>query len=137
MNSINPPGLAPPEKNIYSQISIAPAGRLAFIAGQVARDAKGNLVGAGNHRLQALQCFRNIATAIAALGAHPAQMVRMTFNVVGHRAGVVELIYDAGIEVFGDSFPACASTYRGVQALGMPEWLIEIDGIVALADQGS
>src|SRR6185437_11707978 len=121
MSSINPPGLAPPEKNIYSQISIAPAGRLAFIAGQVARDEKGNLVGASDYRLQALQCFRNIATALAALGAHPSQMVRMTFNVVDHHPGVVELIYDAGMEVFGNNFPACASTYRGVQALGMPD----------------
>ena len=134
MTSLNPPGLAPPEKNIYSQISIAPRGRLAFIAGQVARDENGVVQGVGDYREQALQCFRNIATAIEALGAAPHQMVRMTFNVVDHRPGIVELIYDAGLEVFGEQFPACASTYRGVQALGMPEWLIEIDGIVALAD---
>ena len=134
MSSVNPPTLAPPEKGIYSQISIAPAGRLAFIAGQVARNENGDLIGAGDYRLQALQCFRNIAAAIAAVGAQPRQMVRMTFNVVNHRPGIVELIFGAGLEVFGDDFPACASTYRGVQALGMPEWLIEIDGIVSLAD---
>lgn len=134
MQSINPETLAPPEKGIYSQISIAPIGRLAFIAGQIARDTNGNMVGIGDHRAQALQCFRNIAAAIAAVGAQPNQMVRMTFNVVGHDDTTVATIFDAGLEVFGENFPDCASTYRAVSALGMPDWLIEIDGIVSLPD---
>ena len=134
MQSVNPDTLAPPEKGIYSQISIAPSGRLAFIAGQVARDANGNMIGIGDHRAQALQCFRNIAAAIAAVGAKPSQMVRMTFSVVSHGETTVGTIFEAGLEIFKDDFPACASTYRAVAALGMPDWLIEIDGIVSLPD---
>ncbi|MEN9923896.1 MAG: hypothetical protein RL268_22 [Pseudomonadota bacterium] len=134
MQSVNPVTLAPPEKGIYSQISIAPTGRLAFIAGQVARDADGKMVGIGDHRTQALQCFRNIAAAIAAVGAQPSQLVRMSFSVVAHDKATVGIIFDAGLEIFGDDFPACASTYRAVVALGMPDWLIEIDGIISLPD---
>ena len=130
--NLDPPTLAAPIKPVYAQISIAPAGCLAFIAGQVAIDRAGRLVGPHDHRLQAAQCFRNIAGALAALDAHPSQMVRMTINVVGHRNELVEPIFEAGREVFRDQWPVCASILLGVQALGHSDWLVEVDGIVAL-----
>jgi enamine deaminase RidA (YjgF/YER057c/UK114 family) len=134
MTTLNPPTLAPPIGSLYAQISIAPTGRLAFIAGQVALDVEGQLVGPGDYRLQALQCFRNIAAAIAAVGAKPDQVVRMTINVVNHHDELVEVVFQAGFEVFGDDWPRCASIFLGVQALGMRNWLIEIDAIVSLPD---
>lgn len=132
MQLLNPPTLASPIMNLYAQIAIVPTGRLAFIAGQVALDKRGELVGKGDYRLQALQCFRNIHAALEALHATPDQMARMTLNVVDHRAELLEVIFSAGREIFGDRWPVCASIFLGVQALGLPEWLIEIDGIVSL-----
>ena len=134
MPHLNPKTLAAPLQNLYAQISIAPAGRIAFIAGQVALDAEGQLIGPGDHEAQALQCFRNIAAAIAAVGARPDQMVRMTINVVDHCDELVPVIFGAGREVFGDDWPVCASIFLGVVRLGLSDWLIEIDGIIALAD---
>jgi enamine deaminase RidA (YjgF/YER057c/UK114 family) len=132
MPTFNPASLSPPIKNVYSQISIAPAGALAFIAGQVAIDLKGELVGRGDLRRQAVQCFRNIASALEALSAKPDQMVRMTINVVNHRNELSEVVFDAGREVFGAQWPVCASILLGVQALGHSDWLIEVDGIVSI-----
>lgn len=133
MIALNPQNLAPPISGLYAQISIAPSGPLAFIAGQVAFDRNGKFVGPNNHRQQAAQCFRNIAAALEALEAEPSQMVRMTINVVGHRNELVEPIFAAGREVFGDQWPVCASIFLGVQALGHTDWLVEVDGIVALS----
>ena len=129
--NFNPLTIAPPLNDAYAQISIAPSGPLAFIAGQVAIDRAGQLVGPNDHALQAAQCFRNIADVLKALNAHPFQMVRMTINVVGHRDELVEPIFAAGQEVFGDHWPVCASIFLGVQALGHSDWLIEVDAIVA------
>ena len=132
MQRINPPSLAAPVMDLYAQIVVVPAGRLAFIAGQVALDSSGRLVGAGDHRAQAAQCFRNIAAALEALGAEPSRMAKMTINVVGHRPELIEPIFGAGRQIFGDEWPVAASILLGVEALGLPEWLIEIDAIVAL-----
>lgn len=129
---LNPASLAPPVMGLYAQIAIAPAGRLAFIAGQVALDGDGNLVGAGSHEEQARQCFANIAAALAALDAHPSQIVKMTINVVGHRPALIAPVFGAGRAVFGDDWPVTASMLLGVQALGLPEWLVEVDAVVSL-----
>lgn len=135
VSRINPPTLAPPVMGLYAQILVAPAGRLAFIAGQVALDAEGSFVGIGDHRAQAAQCFANIRAAVAAVGAAPRDIVKMTINVVDHRAELIGPIFDAGREVFGTDWPVTASTLLGVAALGLPEWLIEIDAIVALPEE--
>jgi len=130
--NLNPPTMAQPIMPVYAQISIAPAGALAFIAGQVAVDREGQLVGQNDYRLQAAQCFRNIAAALEALDAKPSQMVRMTINVVRHRDELASVIFEAGREVFQDEWPVCASIFLGVEALGHSDWLVEIDGIVSL-----
>ena len=130
--NLNPPTMAPPIMPVYSQISIASPGALAFIAGQVAVDREGQLVGQNDYNLQAVQCFRNIAAALEALDAKPSQMVRMTINVVRHRDELASVIFEAGREVFQDEWPVCASIFLGVEALGHSDWLVEIDGIVSL-----
>ena len=134
MNHFNPPTMPRPVVDVYAQISIAPPGRLAFIAGQVAVGLDGLFVGRGDHYAQAVQCFRNLQGALEGLNARPSQLVRLTINVVGHRDELLEPIIAAGREVFQDQWPVCASIFLGVQALGHSDWLIEVDGIVALGD---
>lgn len=133
LERLNPATLAPPVMDLYSQVVIAPAGRLAFISGQVALDADGALVGAGDHAAQARQCFLNLRLALAALGAGPDRVVKMTIHVVGHTPQRIDDVFlVAGCAVFGADWPLCASTYLGVAALGLPEWLVEIDAVAAL-----
>jgi enamine deaminase RidA (YjgF/YER057c/UK114 family) len=129
---LNPPTMPPPVSKVYNQIAVVTAGRLAFIAGQVAIDRDGQLVGAGDYGLQAEQTFRNLAGALKALDAKPSQVARMTINVVGHRPELRSIIFAAGYKVFGTQWPACASTLLGVHSLALPEWLIEVDATVAL-----
>lgn len=132
VTKINPPTLMPPMLGMYAQAVVTDARRLAFIAGQVALDASGALIGANDYAAQARQAFLNLQHALAALPAAPANVVRMTIYVVNHRPELVATIFDAGREVFGAEWPVTASVLIGVQALGLPEWLVEVDAIAAL-----
>lgn len=132
IDKVNPDTLAPPVHGLYAQATIVPSGRLAFVSGQVALDRHGELVGTGDHAAQARQCFENLARAVEAVGAQPDHIAKMTIYVVGHRSELIEAIFNAGAEAFKREWPRCASTFIGVQALGLPEWLVEVDAVVAL-----
>jgi enamine deaminase RidA (YjgF/YER057c/UK114 family) len=55
--------------------------RLAYISGQAPLDQKGNLVGAGDFRRQAEQVFANLDSALAAVGATFADVVKLNYYV--------------------------------------------------------
>lgn len=132
VTKVNPPSLMPPLMGVYAQAVVTDGHKLAFIAGQVALDAGGVLIGAGDYAEQARQSFTNLKLALEAVRAKPANVVRMTIYVVAHRAELVPVIFDAGRHVFGAEWPVTASVLIGVQALGHPDWLIEVDAIAAL-----
>ncbi len=108
----------------------ATGSRLVFVAGQVAEDADGNLVGAGDLAAQARQAFANVGRCLAAAGAVPEQVARITIYVVGHRPQYLSDISAARIAVFGDHRPA--DTVLGVQTLAEPGRLIEVEAIAVL-----
>ena len=80
---INPEELPTPES--YTQVVAATGSRLVFVAGQVAEDAQGNLVGPGDLAAQARQAFGNVGRSLAAAGAAPEQVAKITIYVVHHR----------------------------------------------------
>jgi enamine deaminase RidA (YjgF/YER057c/UK114 family) len=125
---INPDGLATPES--YTHVVVATGSRLVFVAGQVADDADGNLFGPGDLAVQARRAFANLGCALAAAGARPQQVARITIYVVGHRAEYLPLISEARIAVFGDHKPA--DTLLGVETLAEPGYLIEVEAVAVL-----
>lgn len=62
----------------FSDVVEVTGGRLVFITGQMARDAEGKLVGAGDPPGQIEQVFQNIETALAAVGADFSHVVKLT-----------------------------------------------------------
>jgi enamine deaminase RidA (YjgF/YER057c/UK114 family) len=76
----NPEGL--PAVGLYHQVSVAAGSKLVFIAGQVARDAAGGKVGAGDLAAQVEQCYLNIGTALAAVGATFDDVAKLTVYLV-------------------------------------------------------
>lgn len=125
---LNPEALATPET--YSQVVTAEGGRLVFVAGQVALDRDGNLVGGGDVGEQVRQTCRNIKAALAAAGAGPEHIVKTTTLVVNYRPEFLGVIAEARRQELGDVRPA--STLIGVQALARPEFLVEIEAIAVL-----
>jgi enamine deaminase RidA (YjgF/YER057c/UK114 family) len=121
---VNPPSLpAPPG---YSQVAVVTGGEMIIIAGQVALDAEGALVGAGDFAAQATQAFRNLIAALEAAGAGPRNLVKLT-------TFVTDISQLAAFRTVRDQFldPAHrpASTLVQVVQLFRPEFLIEVEAL--------
>ena len=109
---INPEDRPTPES--YTQVVTATGSRLVFVAGQVADDAQGNLVNPGELGAQARQAFANVGRSLAAAGARPEQVTKITIYVVHHQVEYLPDISAARIALFGDHKPA--DTIVGVDA---------------------
>jgi enamine deaminase RidA (YjgF/YER057c/UK114 family) len=125
---INPEDLHTPQS--YTHVIAATGSRLVFVAGQAADDVQGNLVGPGDLAAQAHQAFANVGRALAAAGATPEQVTRITIYVVDHRPEYLPVISEARIAVFGDHKPT--DVLVGVQTLAEPGYLIEVDAIAVV-----
>src|SRR5215475_3363003 len=125
---INPDDL--PTPLTYTHVVIASGSTMAFIAGQEPEDRQGNLVGPGDLAVQARQVFANLGRALAAGGARPEQVTKITIFVVRHRPEYLPVIEEARVALFGDHKPA--DTVVGVEALARPGYLIEVDAIAVM-----
>ena len=76
----NPATISRP--NGYSHVADVSGGRTIYIAGQVALDRQGNLVGPGDFRAQAQQVFENLRLALEASGASFKDVVKLNNYVV-------------------------------------------------------
>lgn len=125
---INPGDLHTPQS--YTHVIAATGSRLVFVAGQAADDVQGNLVGPGDLAAQAHQAFANVGRALAAAGATPEQVTKITIYVVDHRPEYLPVISEARIAVFGDHKPT--DVLVGVQTLAEPGYLIEVEAIAVV-----
>jgi enamine deaminase RidA (YjgF/YER057c/UK114 family) len=128
LEAINPDGLAKPET--YTQVVVAAGARLVFVAGQVAEDAGGKLVGPGDLEAQSRQAFANVGRALEAAGARPDQVAKITIYVAGFRQEQLGAIEPGRAAVFGDHKPA--DSLIGVEALAHPGALIEVEAIAVV-----
>ncbi len=113
----------------YSQAVTISSGRLVYIAGQVAMDTAGKLVGPGDFRAQAQQIFENLKAALAASGA--------TFNhVVKLNSYFVDIknlpIFREVRDKYINTAQPPASTAVEVRRLVREEWLFEVEAIVVV-----
>ena len=123
---INPDSLYGSLQYGFSHATRASGATLIHCAGQVAWDKDYQVVGAGDLGAQARQALKNIETVLAAAGATKADIVRMRTYVVDHTPDKLEPVGAALGAFWGDVAPA-ANTWIGVQALALPEFLIEIE----------
>jgi len=120
---INPPDL--PTPLTYSHVVVATGSTLVFVAGQDPEDEQGSLVGPGDLARQARQVFANLGRALAAAGARPRDVTKITIFVVRHRPEYLPVIEEARVTLFGEHKPA--DTVVGVEALSRPSYLIEVE----------
>ena len=130
----NPPSLMKPVG--YSHAAETRGGRVLFLAGQVAKDRDGRVVGKGDLIAQFRQVCENLKTLVTAAGGQLTDVVKLTIYVLdagefkrqGEPIGVVYREY------FGKHFPAM--TLVGVRDLydAAEGCLIEIDGFACLAE---
>ncbi len=106
------------------------AGNTVYIAGQIAVDQDGQIVGRGDVTAQATQVFENLSKALAAAGADWSHLVKITVYVTD--AGLRDPVREVRRRYLGSPDPV-VSTFVVVAALALPELLIEIEGIAVLA----
>jgi enamine deaminase RidA (YjgF/YER057c/UK114 family) len=78
---LNPEALGKP-LGPYSHLARARAAEFVFIAGQVATDRSGAIVGAGDFDAQCVQVFANIEAALKAVGGGWQSVVQFTTYLV-------------------------------------------------------
>lgn len=117
----------------FTQIVRTQGGRLAYIAGQGAFDESFQLIGPGDLHAQVVQAFRNLRTAVEAIGGTPEQIVSTNMYIVGLDVKKVEIFQRAmAVALDGKPFPPNASTMIGVQSLAGEGMLVEISGFAVV-----
>jgi enamine deaminase RidA (YjgF/YER057c/UK114 family) len=117
----------------YSQIARVKASELVFIAGQVATDKAGDIVGADDFDAQCVQVFANIAAALASVGAGWSSIVQFTTYLV-HSQDIAGFMAYRG-RAFPALFPggACPpNTLLIVDRLVHESFRIEVQAVAAL-----
>lgn len=120
-----PEGVFPAKQ--FSHV-VTGTGRFVAVAGQIALDENGKIVGEGDPEGQARQVFENLRRCLAAAGATFDDVVKLTYYVtdMAHLAA----IRAARSEFISDQRPA--STAVQVAALAGPEFLLEIDAFAVV-----
>jgi enamine deaminase RidA (YjgF/YER057c/UK114 family) len=106
-------------------------GRPVYIAGQVALDPTGALVGPGDIRAQTRQVFQNLQAALQAVGVGFEQVVKLNYYLVD--ATQLPVVREVRDEFINTHQPP-ASTAVEVRRLVRDDLLIEVD---AVASSGS
>ena len=127
---LNPPGVAAP-LGMYSHIARVPAGELIFIAGQVAVDSNGQIVGIGDFEAQFHQVFENLRVLLQSVGADFKHVVKFTTYLLD--AEYIQPLMRVRAELWprvfgGGSYPP--NTLVVIDRLVREEFLLEIEAVV-------
>jgi enamine deaminase RidA (YjgF/YER057c/UK114 family) len=129
---LKPEGLSP--ANGYSHVIVAKPGRMVFIAGQVANDHEGKLVGKGDLKAQTVQIFENLKLALAAAGASFDDVVKIGWYVKEYKPEYLPTLRDVRNQ-YVNSARLPTSALVGVQSLFQPDLLLEVDAIAVVPEK--
>ena len=116
-------------KPAYSHVvTVTGSGKTIYVAGQLARDAAGNIVGPGDMRAQMEQTFRNLDTCLKAAGASWADVVKTNTFVTNYEE--FAKCSDIRMRYLGVATPT--STTVGVTRLAGPDFMIEIEAVAVI-----
>ena len=129
---LNPEGL--PQPDHYRQVAVATGTRTVYMAGQVARAATGEPVGAGDLAAQVEQAYLHVGTALSAAGATFDDVAKVTLYIVDWSpekladlgAGVARAGERLGVDLIKPV------TLLSVAALGEPDLLVEVEAVAVL-----
>jgi enamine deaminase RidA (YjgF/YER057c/UK114 family) len=137
LKHLNPAGL-PDWSTLFSQVVVAEGSplRIVAISGQVGADEHQVVAGGGAFEPQVERAFANLDVALAAAGCSAADVAKLTIYVIGYEPGKVAAIRNGLTRHFGEGpLPAC--TLIGVQALGRPEFQIEVEALAIRSLEGA
>ena len=116
-------------KPAYSHVvTVTGPAKTVYIAGQLARDAAGNIVGPGDMRAQLEQTFKNLDLCLKAAGATWADVVKTNTFVTNYQE--FSKHSDVRMRYFGVASPT--STTIQISGLAQPEAMVEIEMIAVV-----
>jgi enamine deaminase RidA (YjgF/YER057c/UK114 family) len=115
---INPPSFT-------QGVKVEGPGATLYLAGQVAIDQAGNLVGKGDFAAQARQSLANVQAMVEAGGGKLSDVVKLTFYItdIANRQVLAPIRH----EFFGPTLPP--TTLIATPSLGGADFMIEVDAI--------
>ena len=128
----NPPGIHQPLG--YSHVAEVVRGTLIYIAGQVALDVTGAVVGRDDVIAQTRQVFANLNTALASAGATFKDVFKLNYYCVDSvdLAAAFPAIREIRDQHVDTAAPPI-STFVVVRRLVRPEWLIEVEAVASIS----
>lgn len=122
-------GLSAP-LGMYSHVSRVTSETLIYIAGQVATNPQGEIVGKNDFPTQMRQVFRNLSAALISANATFADVVKFTTYIT--RETDLDAFMATRKELFAEIYPNGAyppNTLLVIKRLVEPDLLIEIEAI--------
>lgn len=117
----------------YSHVAEVPPGsRMIFIAGQVALDKSGTLVGAGDFKAQATQVFENLRLALADVGGTFKDVVKLNYYLID--VGQAPTVREVRDRYLNTAAPP-ASTQVEVRRLFRDDVLLEVEAVAVVRDR--
>ncbi len=130
---LTPKSVPPPPPGRYSHVCIVEAKRLMIVAGQIAVDRRGSVIGPGDFKRQFNQVYRNLGAILKEYGATFRDVVQFTTYLVNARdlptfhqlrARLYKRLYPKG------DYPP--NTLLVIDRLVLEELLLEIEALIAL-----
>ncbi len=118
-------------KNVHPTIGYShatKAGNTLYIAGQIAKDKDGNLVGVGDIENQGRQVLTNLKNILKEAGGDLHNIVKMTTFLTHYNS------IEGYRKVRGEYFtePCPPNTLLIIDSLALPEFMIEVEAIAVL-----
>ena len=118
-------------KSVHSTVGyshVAKAGNTLYIAGQIAKDLEGNLVGKGDFETQVRQVFTNLQSILEEAGGRMQNIAKMTTFLTHYN--YIETYRSVRDEFFQEPYPA--NTLLFIESLALPDFMVEIEAIALL-----
>ncbi|KAH0562952.1 hypothetical protein GP486_002485 [Trichoglossum hirsutum] len=138
LQHLNPPGSAPPYKNLFSNVTVVPPGaKLAFVSSQWASGPDGEMVagGEGNYFIQAKQTWTNIMAILKGLGCGVKDIVQKQVCFVEFSEEIGKQVVGGGLEAVGpegEHFLKSSVRYAGYSHFHRPGVLYAVDLVVVV-----
>ena len=129
--TLSSPKTMPPPTG-YSQIAEVTSGKIVLIAGQVAHDTAGNLVGENDFAAQVEQVFKNLDAALKAAGGSMKNLVKIMNYCVASVSYEERMVYRTVRDRWVDTSNPPVSTFIYVSRLVQPGWLFEMDAMAVI-----
>ena len=106
----------------------AKAGSTLYIAGQIAQDVDGNIVGKGDFEAQVRQVYKNLTNIMVEAGGSLNNIVKMTTFLTHYN--YIETYRSVRNEYFAEPCPP--NTLLIIESLALPDYMVEIEAVAVL-----